>query len=172
MIDDGSCDLYFYAGDKVKLRVDYSRYHILSNNYSDIKTFCKPTSAFILFTSFVIFTLIYFVFNFIIELPVFIDKLEIYGSVGEVIGYKSVPNLLSLIVLLPWLGLSFWILPSAEYVANRVTYEWFCKLFNNTKYNIIKIIKNVESGKYENEIAIQKIFQAFALKKFYLARKE
>lgn len=172
MIDDGSYDLYFYAGDKVKLRVDYSRYHILSTNYSDIKSFCKPTSAFVFFSSVVIFTLIYFVFNFIIELPVFIDKLEIYGSAGEVIDYKSVPNVLSLCVLLPWMAASFWILPLAECIAKRVSYEWFCKLFNTTKYNIIKIIKNVESGKYENEIAIQKIFQAFALKKFYLARKE
>lgn len=172
MIDDGSYDLYFYAGDKVKLRVDYSRYHILSTNYSDIKMFCEPTSAFNIFTAFIIFCLCYFLFSFLIELPIFIDKLEIYGSAGEVIGYKSVHNLLSLFVFIPWMAAFLWIAPLSEYVAKRVSYEWFCMLFNKTKYNIMKIIKNVESGKYENEIAIQKIFQAFALKKFYLARKE
>lgn len=172
MFDDGSYDLYFYAGEKVKLRVDYSRYHILSTNYSDIKSFCKPTSSFIIFTAFVFFILFCFLFSFLIDLPAFVNKLEVYGSFGEVIGYKTVPNLLSLIVLIPWLGVSFWLLPLAEFVAMRVSYEWLCKLFNKTKYNIMQIIKNVESGKYENEIAIQKIFQAFALKKFYLARKE
>lgn len=172
MIEDSGCDLYFYAGDKVKIKVDYSRYHALATNYSDIKSFCKPTSSFTIFTAFVFFILFYFVFSFLMELPAFIDKLEVYGSFGEVIGYKIVPNLLSLIVLIPWLGVSFWLLPLAEFVAMRVSYEWFCKLFNKTKYNIMQIIKNVESGKYENEIAIQKIFQAFALKKFYLARKE